>query len=148
MTELDEEHQDFLGKYFKADTHYTKDEAPLAFIRYSKDHDVITDALNHSDPRIRVTAISNPNANKKHIDKALNDSSPGVRLIAIRHPNTTKEHIDKALNDTNNYNRGAAIEHPNTTKQHFFKAFKDVAYVQYKATETENYRKYFPNGHQ
>ena len=41
-----------------------------------------------------------------------------------------------------------ADEHPNTTKEHFIKAFNDVTYVQYIVPQTENYRKYFPNGHQ
>ena len=75
MAELDEEHQDFLAKYFKADDHYTKEEAPVAWLENSKNvtRKDIDDAMDHADPMIRRSAIGNHIADETHIDKALDD---------------------------------------------------------------------------
>ena len=175
---LDRNHQNFLGKFFKADTHYTKDEAPTQWLRNSKKvtHQDIDDALNHRGDNVRVVALQHKNATKEHFDKALNDDVWVVRAFAIKnHPNLTKEHIDKALNDSDETVREYAIRHPNASEENITKALNDSSWavrynaikhpnvtkdniskalndndedVRSAAMENPNYRKYFPRGHQ
>ena len=54
-------------------------------------------ALNSKDYRVRIAAISNPNANKENIDKALNDPHPFVVSVAISNIKVTPEQIAIAL---------------------------------------------------
>ena len=121
---LDRNHRNFLGKFFKADEHYTKEEAPIQWLKNSK-------TVTHQD-----------------IDEALNDSDRDVRYQAIRHPNATKEHINKALNDSTSYVRSYAIKLPNVTRENLLTALADSDYsIRTYARRHPRYKEYFPNGH-
>jgi len=145
-------HQDFLGKYFKADDHYMNDEAPVAWLQNSKNitpEDINKSLDNTNESHIRREAIKHINASKENISKALADENDSVGRAAIQNPNVTKEHIDAALYHRDDYVRYYAIKNPNVTRENLLTALADPEYtVRSFARRHPRYKEYFPNGHQ
>jgi hypothetical protein len=85
----------------------------------------ITQAMNHENEGVQISALRNRKANASHITQGLNSSSPHVQRAAIENKNATPEHIEKAMNSDKWTLRARAAAHKNATADQLTKALHD-----------------------
>jgi len=127
---LEQDHQDFLGKYFKADTHYSRDDSPSNWLTNSKNvtSNDISKLLKYRSHTVREDAAIHPAASSENINFALEDNHPRVRAAGAANKNATQEHLEIAANDGSEEVVASVAHHPNSS-QHILK----IAY-QYPTT--------------
>lgn len=69
--------------------------------------------------RVKIEAISNPNATHEQISRGLEHEDPDVRFYALKNPNVTAEHITRAIQpDQPIHVRDAALGHRRANSSH------------------------------
>lgn len=102
---LEQDHQDFLGKYFNVDEHYSKEEAPLGYLKHGKDvspehiHKILTTKSNNPLYTAEYFAAIHPNTTNENLEIALNHPEWSVRLGAISNPNISKSQLIRSTLD-------------------------------------------------
>lgn len=104
------------------------------------DEDHIEKALNDKDSSVRAAAAEHRNASSKQIFKALQDKdSEMVGRTALRNPKVVSGHIDAALNSKFASVRETAAEHPKANSEQISRAIDDPKdYVRVAAIKNPN----------
>lgn len=69
--------------------------------------------------RVKIEAISNPNATHDQISRGLEHEDPDVRFYALKNPNVTADHIAKAIKPNQPFHvREAALGHRRANSTH------------------------------